>query len=86
MFKVGDKVKIPKTKSTGMPLRSSYLIRDAIRYKLDYLCVVAASEVDYTINTEDHFIRGHRRGTYFLAKDLELYNPEDHYIGGVTDV
>jgi len=70
-FKVGDKVKLPKTKSAGDPISSSGAIRRARENRQDYLYVVVKSDRNgrYVLREE----LSENSGDYFLLKDLELY-------------
>ena len=83
MFQVGDKVCIPKTKSTGVPLRVSKLIQRATQSNLAYLHITDMHESGYILSSK-HLLIGIQG--CFSGQDLVLYNPEDHYIGGVVDV
>ena len=79
MFKVGDRVKIPKTKSIGAPFRRSSTIRRAKQVGIEYLTIsfiVRESQQDVYVIGDWHF----------LEQDLELYDPTEYYIGGIMDV
>ena len=84
-FKVGDKVYIPKTKSIGGSYDESNVIAFAKREKIEYLYVVRVTSNRYVIHYDDPR-DGKASGDYFLEQDLELYRPEDYYVGGVVSV
>ena len=87
MFRIGDKVCIPKTKSVGVPITKCEISRQAEADKLDYLCIVSMRGASrYVVNTLDAFKRRVAYGNHYLKQDLELYIPEEHYIGGIKDV
>ena len=85
MFKVGDKVCVPKTKSIESSYEESSLIAFTRWTNPEYLFVVRVTPDRYVIHHENPS-SGRTTGDHFLEQDLELYNPEDFYIGGVTDV
>ncbi len=73
-FKVGDRVKIPKIKSVGLPREESAAIHTAIRKQQDFLYVnnIDGSMIGvwYTINTVNC--------DYFLNTDLEIYDTNEN--------
>ena len=85
MFKIGDKVCIPKTKSVGVSLSRCGVIERAKCLGVTFFCIASVSGQRYAIDTFNAVRSGSLGGIYFLAKDLELYNPEEDYIGGVVD-
>ena len=87
MFQVGDKVCIPKTKSTGVPIEDCDVIARAKVNKRDYLYIVSLKGgTRYVINVPEAFEQGVVSGNHYLKQDLELFIPENYYIGGIEDV
>ena len=86
MFKIGDRVRIPKTKSVGVPLLHGKLIRRVNLMGLTYLYIVNIRGAVYILNSHDQFINGNCEGSHFLEQDMELYDPTEDYIGGIEDV
>ncbi len=89
MFKIGDKIKIPKTKSYGDSIVDSNIIKSAINSYQDYLYIANTNNNNYLIVTDN--IRQINEdinlasGDFFLKSDLELYEepfilPELYYI------
>lgn len=74
MIKIGDKVKIPKTKSVWGNLESSVCVRDAKKNGQDFMYVRSIKN-DGRIAVADSKERG-VGGDYFLESDLELYIEE----------
>lgn len=73
-FKVGDKLKIPKQKSTGRPaLEDCSLIKNTRRLKQDH-CYVTAVNSNSSLYTVAQSL-SHANST-FHEDDLELYDSE----------
>ena len=76
-FKVGDKVKIPKTKSTGCPLSSSHVVARAKEENQDYLFIISIGKYagikgdNYVLHWKDDGINS--EGEYYTKSDLEHY-------------
>lgn len=80
-FKVGDKVKIPKTKSKGCSYRSSHVIYKAKRENQDYLFIIRideCSELKGSTYVLDRRYDGIMDigGEHFTKSDLEHYEEE----------
>lgn len=67
-FKVGDYVKIPKTKSIEDSLEISSVVNEAKAKNQDYLVVTMVREDYYVVDTKLT-----QNGDFFLEEDLELY-------------
>ena len=99
MFKVGDKVCIPETKSVecfvgGFITYGSVkelfeiftlpLLKSILEERdQEFLYIVGIKDHGYILDIKSD-ISG--VGWYFLEQDLTPYNPEEDYIGGVVDV
>jgi hypothetical protein len=68
LLSVGDKVKIPKTKSVGD--EESESIRSAKRASQDYLYYVGEKDGKLILNNE---LSKYKSGDYFTLEDIELY-------------
>ena len=88
MFEVGDKVRIPKTKSIGVFITDCLVVRSTKALDLDHLYIIGIKDdgLTFVLNTAATLDVDYVSGGYYLKEDLVLYNPEDHYIGGVVDV
>jgi len=95
MFKNGDKIKIPKTKSYGDSIEDSSIIKLAISKNQDYLYIASTNNSDnYLLVTNDikevNKPRELASGDFFLESDLELYEedtyqlPEKWYVEGTS--
>lgn len=73
LLSVGDKVKIPKTKSVGD--EESESIRSAKRASQDYLYYVGEKDGKLILNNE---INKYKIGDYFTLEDIELYIKENN--------
>ncbi len=74
LLSVGDKVKIPKTKSVGDSIEDSNVIKDAIRNGIDYLYYTGATiDGRLMLNDKDKLLTG----DYFRLEDVELYEKEN---------
>ena len=76
-FKVGDKVKIPKTKSRGCSLSSSHIVDKAKRENQDYLFIIRIDEC-YAIKGDTYVLHWRYNGDnfggdYYVKSDLEHY-------------
>lgn len=69
-FKVGDKVKLPKTKSIGEYYSASTVINNAKYRKQDFLYIKKILGDEYTLNVK---MDVYTNGDYFALSDLELY-------------
>jgi len=72
-FKKGDKLKIPKQKSTDIPLEESSLMNSIRVTGQDYCYVTFVDETRETY-TVSHELR--KNQSKFLEQDLELYDSE----------
>lgn len=70
LLSVGDKVKIPKTKSTFLSIEDSLEIKRAISNGQDYLYYAGESDGKLMLNHQ----YGDTSGDYFTLEDVELYN------------
>lgn len=68
-FKVGDYVKIPKTKSIEGTIVDSNVVAEAIARNQDYLVVTMVNEDYYVAD-----LKLTNSGDYFLEQDLEFYS------------
>jgi hypothetical protein len=68
-FKVGDYVKIPKTKSIESRLHDSGVVAEAKAKNQDYLIVTIVNDDYYVLDLK---LTG--SGDYFLEEDLEFYS------------
>jgi hypothetical protein len=69
VLSVGDKIKIPKTKSVGKGISSSNAVRKAIKLNQDYLYFTGMEYSKLMLNSV--YELGH--GDYFALSDIELY-------------
>lgn len=69
-FKVGDRVKIPKTKSTHSCYNESGVIARALKENLEFLYVTLINEDK---NVKCDTVENNGFGDFFLESDLELY-------------
>lgn len=69
-FKVGDKVKIPKTKSKFCDITSSGIVNRVLKTSQDHLYI---KRIDYDGTYVLVSNLNHPGGDYFLEQDLELY-------------
>ena len=73
MFKAGDKVCIPKTKSWGIQLTESTVLKRAKAQGLEYLTVTGSAGNIIIVNTVIPERYNGIGGDYFLRQDLILY-------------
>lgn len=76
-FQIGDKVKLPKQKSTGANLEDSAVVKEAIENNQDFLYITGYEEKDDYCE-DDHYLVSNDKedlsnGDYFMEEDLELY-------------
>ena len=76
-FKVGDYVKIPKTKSIEGTIVDSNVVAEAIARNQDYLVVTMVNEDYYVAD-----LKLTNSGDYFLEEDLEFYSAS--HLGMIT--
>lgn len=76
-FKIGQKVKIPKTKSVSNwgNLNSSISVRKAKENNQDFMYIVGIEDETYIVHYLDelHKAEENRDGDFFLESDLEAY-------------
>lgn len=71
-LKIGDKVKIPKTKSTGVPFEHSYMVTAAKSMGQDFLYFKNKDEYVYSLGVSMSGISG----DHFTIDDIELYDEQ----------
>lgn len=76
-FKVGDYVKIPKTKSIESRLHDSGVVAEAKAKNQDYLIVTIVNDDYYVLD-----LKLTESGDYFLEEDLEFYSAS--HLGMIT--
>lgn len=85
LFKVGSKVKIPKTKSTGFSFSGSSVIDHVVKTKQDYLYLI---RLDKRISGDVYVLNLNKidcSGDYFALEDLELYEElESFKVGDIV--
>lgn len=74
-FKVGDKVKIPKTKSTGYSLQNSIVVREAMKNNQSFLYITKVQDWRFGLNNT---LLG--TGDWFSLKDLEYYEEDSNIL------
>jgi hypothetical protein len=72
-FKIGDKVKIPKTKSIGDSIDHSSIIFHVKKRQINYLIIKDIVGETYILNVNDDS----EGGDWFRKEDLELYFDND---------
>ena len=83
-FKVGDKVKIPKTKSFGSKIEDSNIIEKVLKENLNCLFVTKIDSDCYSIATA--YNKDVIDGDWFAKDDLELYIKPETLESIITEI
>ena len=76
IFKVGDKVAIPTTKSCGCSFRESAILTSAFQSRQNFLFVTSITDKGISCNTvkKSTTVKQSTIGDWFLARDLKFFS------------